>query len=396
MPNQITSTGLQTKTYSELLADFTASLQAIYGADINISQDTPDGQLINIFIQAILDNLDLLTQVYNNFDPDKAFGTTLDQRVAYNGIQRLAGTRTITNISVTVALGSLTGITLKGVDLNPDDPYTISDNAGNEFELITTQNITANGVYVYDFRAKNIGAVYTIPNTITNPVTIVLGVDAVNNPTTYTSLGINEETDAQLKVRRQISVSLSSQGYRSSLLAALLNINGITGAYVYENNSDSVDVDGTDGHTIWVIASGGTPVEIADAIYRKRNAGCGLRGAQTYAVTQPNGSEFIVRWDNVVTESLFIAFDASSLDGVTSVNTVEIQSQLPNLFVPNVYEQVNINDLATIVQQIDPNCLVTNAGFSLSLGGPYTAVLSPSAKNKQFSVTSGNINITVV
>ena len=62
-------------------------------------------------------------------------------------------------------------------------------------------------------------------------------------------------------------------------------------------------------------------------------------------------------------------------------------------FIPGVYEQVNINDLATAIQLIDNNCLVTNAGFSTSAGGTYSNTLLPSAKNKQFVLSSSNIII---
>src|ERR1700744_4144299 len=98
--NSLTAQGLTTSTQPQLLAYYTAQYQSIYGADINLASDTPDGQWMNIIIQTVLDLQDLLTQIYNSFDPDNAIGTQLDQRVAINGIQRLAGTYSITNITL--------------------------------------------------------------------------------------------------------------------------------------------------------------------------------------------------------------------------------------------------------------------------------------------------------
>ena len=393
MPNQITTTGLQTKTQAELVAEFTAAFQAIYGVDINLDQDTPDGQMMMIFIQAVLDNLDLLTQVYNSFDPDNAIGSVLDQRVSINGIQRQAGTYTTTDIT----LVNSQSINLYGLDQSIQPVFTISDNAGNQWELMNTQLGVAAGSHVYQFQASVPGEVLTIPNTITVPVTIVLGVTSVNNPTTYTTLGINEETDAQLKVRRQKSVSLASQGYLSSLIAALENINGVTSVFVYENTSSSTDGDSVPGHSIWIIVAGsGAAADIANAIYTKRNAGCGMKGDEEYTITQVDGSSFIVKWDNVVTENLYIEFDATSLNGITPIDAAAIKTALVAQYVPGVYETLNINQLATLVQEIDPNCLVTGAGFSTSGGGPFTATLTPSAKNKQFVLSTPNIAITVL
>lgn len=381
MPNQIDANGLQVATRAELVAQFTTDFQTIYGADIDLSSNSPDGQMMNIFIQAMLDLEDLLVQIYNMFDPDNAIGVILDQRVAINGIQRQAGTFTVQNITVVTSQA----LNIYGADQAVQPVFTVSDSAGNQYELITTQFIAAAGSYVCAFQAVNPGAVQSAINTITIPVTIVLGVSSVNNPTTYTSLGINEESDAVLKIRRQKSVSLASQGYLAGLLAALENISGVTSAFVYENVSDTPDGDGVPGHSIWVIVGGSAAAaDIAEAIYAKRNAGCGMFGSESYTITQVDGSPFIVTWDMVVSQNLFIAFTATSIDGVNPPNLAAIRAQLPTIFLPEVFQEQNINAVATAVQQIDDNCLVTNAGLSTAL--LQIATLSGVAASGQFKV----------
>lgn len=390
MPNQVTAAGLETKTNAELVTEFTTAMEAIYGVDINLDQDTPDGQMMNIFIQAVLDILDLITQVYNMFDPDQAIGIILDQRVAINGITRQAGTFTTTNVTVTVNQS----VNLFGLDQDEEPIFTVQDNAGNEFQLVTSQLGLAAGAHVLAFQAAVPGAVLTIPNTITIPVTIVLGVVSVNNPSAATGTGINEESDAALRVRRQQAVSIASQGYLEGLLATLREVSGVTGAFVYENTTDTIDADGVPGHSIWVIVQGSAlAADIAQAIYGKRNAGCGMFGAVTHNIVQIDGTTFTVKWDVVVSENLYIKFTASSLDGINPPNIAAIREGLVTSFVPGVNEQVNINDLATAVQEIDDNCLVTSAGFSLAALGPFTNTLSPSTKNRQFAVTEANIII---
>lgn len=390
MPNIIDADGLEVATHAEILAEYTAAFQTIYGADINLESDTPDGQLLNIFIQSVLDLEDLLVQINNMFDPDNAIGVILDQRVAINGIQRQAGTFTVTNITL-VTTGS---INLYGLDQVAQPVYTVADNAGNRWQLQETQLGVAAGTHVYAFQAETPGANLTVPNTITTPVTIVLGVVSVNNPTTYTTLGVNEESDAALKIRRQKSVSLASQGYLAALLAALENITGVSSAFVYENNTGTTDADDVPGHSIWVIVAGSAePADIAQAIYTKRNAGCGMFGDTSYVITQVDGSPFVVNWDDVETEPLFIKFTATSIDGVNPPDIAAIRAGLVTSFVPTVNEEVDINHLATAVQAIDPNCLVTSAGFSLTSGGSYTNTLSPTSKKNQFTVIAADIII---
>lgn len=361
MPNVLDANGLQTSTRQELVDYFTAQYQLIYGSDINLASNTPDGQMMNIFIQTVLDLQDLLVAIYNSFDPDNAVGVTLDQRCAQNGIQRQGGTYTITPITVV----NSQSVNLYGLDQDEQEVYTVADNAGNRWFLQETQLGLAAGTHSLSFRAEDPGAQLTIPNTITVPVTIVLGVTSVNNPTTYTTLGENEESDAALKIRRQQSVALSSQGYLQGLLAALENISGVTSAFVYENNTDATDSDGVPSHSIWVIIAGAPDnALVADAIYTKRNAGCGMYGETDYTITQIDGSPFIVSWDTVLNANLFIAFTVTSIDGVTQPDIAAIKAGIVASYTPDVYEEVNINGLATIVQQYDDNTLVTNAGFS--------------------------------
>jgi hypothetical protein len=390
MPNAITAAGLETQTETELVDFFTSAYEAIYGTDINLDSDTPDGQMMRIFVQVVVDLLDLVTQVYNGFDPDLAIGRVLDERVTYNGIQRQAGTYTTTDCTIVIDQA----LTLFGLDQDVEPVYTVADNAGNQWNLVTTVSPSIAGTYSYTFRSAVPGEVLTTPNTITVPVTVVLGVVSINNPSTYLTLGINEESDAVLRVRRQKSVSLASQGYLAGLLAALENINGVTSAFVYENDTSGT-VGGVPGHSIWVIiaGSGYSDASIAQAIYTKRNAGCGMFGSISYVVTQPDGSPFVVYWDIVTTVDLYIQFTATSLDGINPPNIAAIKSGLVTSFVPQVFEKVNINNLATDVQAIDPNTLVTLSGFSLTSGGSYTPTLQPASKNEQFVVVADNIII---
>jgi hypothetical protein len=439
MPNSLTATGLTTATEAELVAYFTSAFQSIYGSDINLESDTPDGQLLNIFVQSVLDLQDLVVQVYNSFDPDNAIGVVLDQRVAINGIERQGGTYTTTLVTIVTSQS----VNLYGLDQDIQDVFTVADNAGNEWQLITTQLGVSSGSHALLFRAANSGQVLTVPNTITIPITIILGVTSVNNPTTYSTLGVNEESDADLKIRRRRSVSLRSQGYFQGLLAALLNINGVTSAFIYENTTDGADLDGIPGHSIWVIVAGTVNTAlgvqwsstatyaygdiasdsgvnyisvqndnlnnlvsdtafwqvynpIAEAIYNYRNAGCGMfqsgeSSANSYIITQVDGTFFPVYWDSVIVQTVFIKFNASSLNGVNPPNISAIISYLTENFVPGVFEEININRLSTLVQQADPNTLVTNSGFCLTDGGVYTNTLSPSTKNRQFLITSDRI-----
>lgn len=442
MPNILDENGLQVATRAELLEYYTAQYQAIYGSDIDLDSDTPDGQWLNLIIQQVLDLQDLLVTIYNGFDPDNAIGVVLDQRVALNGIQRQAGTYTVTDIT----LVNSQSVNLYGLDQSENDVYTIADSAGTEWNLISSELGLAPGTHTLSFRAAVPGAQLTIPNTITIPVTIVVGVTSVNNPTTYTTLGVDEESDAELKIRRQASVAGPSQGYMAGLLAALLNINGIESARIYENNTSATSTGSVPpyvpadipSHSIWVVVDG-TPAPsiaaawsavieysygqlasdsginyisiqdgnlnnavsdtawwkvhspIAQTIYSKRNAGCGMKGDESYTIIQIDGTPFVVRWDVVTSEDLYIEVEVGSLNQINPPDITGIIEGIVENFVPGAYEEVNVTALGTVIQAADSNTYVSSAGFGLTELTATSLTLTPTTASQKFAVEAARV-----
>lgn len=308
MPDILDASGLQVKTLPEIVNDITTGLQGIFGPDINVDQNSPDGQVINILSQQGADQRELIVEVNAGFDPDRAEGVILDERVVINNIEREGGTYTITPVSLTVDRT----LALQGLDANFDDPnatgYTVQDDAGNQFILVDSETFVA-GTYSRNFRARNIGQVETTVGTIINAVTIILGVTAINNPSGALQVGENEETDAQLRIRRQRSVAIASTGYLNGLQGALLAISGVTDAKVYENFSDVVDGDGIPAHGTWAIVEGGANTDIGNTIYGRKSYGSNMKGAVIVNIITPTGAIFPAQFDRPTAENLYIQFD---------------------------------------------------------------------------------------
>lgn len=352
MADSFSSNGLTVATLNELVAQLESDFQTIYGTDININQNSPDGQLINIFAQGGSDIRSLLYQIYNSFDPDYATGRILDARCAINNVFRKSGTYTTVDITIVTDRS----VELEGVDDKEDDTgYTIQDNAGNQFVLMNTQTLVAGTNTGITFRAKEIGAVETTPNTITTPVTIVLGVLSVNNPSAGTT-GVEEETDAQLKIRRRQSVSIGSTGYLNGLEGSLQQLEGMIDAKVYENVTGTTDSDGIPGHSIWVVVDGGSAADIADTIFKKRSAGCGMKGSQSYTIVTPSGQNFVAYWDNKTSQNLYIKFNIQKTLATATFDTTAIANYVINNLSFGIGEGASTSDITTIAQQaVDAN-----------------------------------------
>lgn len=386
MPNSLDANGLQVVTQNEIVEELTTDFQDIYGEDINVDSNSPDGQIINIFAQMIEDLYELVSQVYSSFDPDQAIGNVLDQRCAINGVQRKAGTYTYVMIDV-VADRS---VTLEGLDTNAvEDAYTISDSEGNQFALANTTSINE-GTSSLRFRAVNIGNVEVLPNTITTPVTVVLGVTSVNNSSGATEQGINEETDAQLRERRKRSVSISNQGYTDGLKAALLNITDVTSVSVYNNRTNVTDSDGIPGHSIWVIVEGGSDAEIGLVMDNKVPGGVGMKGNTSVVVPQDDGSNEVYYFDRPTAERLYVQLTITPLNGQV-IDEQNIKESIAENMSFSPYETVDSSAIICYTKTIQDNIALT---CQVSTDGTtWETVATPSTKDKIFTISSDDITI---
>ncbi len=319
--------GLSLKDYNTLLAELQNALNSIYANDgdfINFNSETPDGQLTNIITQIGSDIRELAQEIYNSFDPDKCSGVVQDSRYALNYITRNGGTFTIQNIDVIVNQT----VTLQGLDGNYNDvnatSYTVSDNAGNLWYLIDTTTIQP-GTSSLPFRAKNMGLVQPTIGTITTQVTTVLGVTSVINSVAPTSLGTEQETDAQFRVRRSRSTERKGQNNIDSMLSQILDLEGVSDAVTWVNTGQETDMTGTLPGQVWIIVEGGANSDIAETIYANS---CGhlTRGAVNVKVPAISGQVFDVNFDRATPVPLYLKFDfqlfvkqdATNLSGISS------------------------------------------------------------------------------
>lgn len=364
MSDLLDATGLQTATAPELLEELQTAFKAIYGEDVLLDSSTPDGQWLNILVQKGVDVRGLLMQLYNSFNPDNTQGSLLDQRCAINNVFRKAGTFTTVTINVTTDRQ----LTLQGVDDNYNSPeatgFTVQDNEGNRFILVNTTTFSQ-GTTAALFRAENLGNVVVLPNTITTPVTIVLGVTSINNPSAANEVGADEETDGSLKVRRRQSVAISSFGYLNGLQAALLQLDGVTDAKVYENYTSSTDANGTPAHCIWVVMDGGSTADIANTIYSKKCPGTDMRGNITYTITTPAQTQFVAKWDNATVTPFYIKFNIKPVASSITFNQTAIKAYIEENLVFGIGDLAETASITEIAQKAIDS--VGGQGYALNV-----------------------------
>lgn len=385
MPNTIDANGLTLKTRAEIIAEILnggdgfPGLYSIYGSDINVDPNSPDGNLVNLIAQIAVDNEELLQQIYDSFDPDQATGINLDLRCAINGVVRQGATYTTVVVTVTVDRA----LTLTGLDDDPDNPFTVQDGSGNQFFLEASHTFSGAGAAPLNFRAADLGAIVVLANTIQRVVTVQLGVTGCINTATGTT-GTNEESDYALRIRRANSVALGSKGFLAGLYGAIGNVSGVTGVSILEN---------IPAHTIWCVVAGGDDDEVANAIYVKRNAGVGMIGSTIVEITQVDGTAFYVMFDRPTAQDLWISFDVEALTGF--VDDAYIRAQLLAQLTYAIGAKASASDIVARVMEIAPNASVSNAGVSLD-GSTYADTVEPTAFNYQFEIATARLVINGV
>lgn len=393
MTYEINDNGLTVPSLQEHIDDLTFQFKEIYGEELDFSQNTPDGQLINIQAQNQTDIDETIIDLYNNLDVNYAEGRALDNLVSNHLIKRQAGSYTLVPIDITTS----GAVQLEGLDENYEiiessNVFTVEDNVGNQFYLVTSVNIENAGTTTATFRAKDMGVIEVVLNTITNIITPVVGVTSVNNSTSPLQIGVDEETDLNLRNRYFKTYANGGFGSFDNILSALYNVVGVVEVKGENNNENTTSIYGTLPHTIWIIVLGGSDDDIANAIYSTIGAGCGMRGNITYNIVGMQGQTFEIKFDRPSYENLYIQFTIVKKDINYVYNPDYIKEQLINKLSFSLYNTIDINQISNILYTIDENLIYKNVSLSKD-GTTWQDIITNTNKNYIFELTANNITI---
>ena len=262
----INENGLLIDEFSTIYNRLADKFKLIYGQDINLEQNSPDGQLLGIITNEIYDLQTLILHIYNSFDPDLAQGVELNKLLKLIAQTRRASTKSIVDITI-VANANVT---------LPAD-YTIIDENKNEW-VINAETTLISGTNIISFNAVNFGAIEASANTINDVVTVFPEITSVNNPLPA-EIGRDEESDVLLRKRRNNLLSVNSKSCIAGIYSKLFLLDTVTDAVIYENVTDTYDVlKDLNAHTLWCIIDGGSIDEITKIIATDKTIGTDLKG----------------------------------------------------------------------------------------------------------------------
>jgi len=308
MKPQITDAGIEIQSFDEAFQELADGYREIYGQDISIDQEDPDGQRIGIEARANLDLQQLAVSVYNSLDPD--FDDGLMRTAKLSGIYLKPASLSQWDLTVTASRS----VTLKA-------GYTVKDDLDQEWRLTGDVDLTA-GVNAVTFVAKDLGRVEGGLNSVISPVTIVLGVTSITADVAAIE-GRDEETPSQLRQRRERSLQNPAYSVLGSMFAKLAGLDGVSDLAVYENDQSFEDpTTGLPPHSIWAIIEGGRVDDITETMVKQKTAGCytvgGILSTWVENIIRPNGELFRMQH--------FIRFDRPTYVDVYVKVTVEAKT----------------------------------------------------------------------
>lgn len=390
MALEFTGSGITVESFDDIYNRLADGLKSIYGADIDLSQNTPDGQRVGILAKEILDAQSFGAVLYSQLDVDFTFGSFQDVIAKIAGVFRSPAKKSQADIDI---------VTDRNLTLEAG--YTIQDDNGQNW-VTDSQNILSNGANVITVFAETFGDIQAVSNSIETPITIVLGVVSVTNPAPAI-VGVDQESDEELRIRRNKSLENPAYSTLGSILSKIAGLEGVTDVVGYENSTAVADPTLVlDPHSIWVIVEGGEVADIAEVFAKQKTGGTGMKGVitATYQETieRPSGSTFVLDrdylFDRPVEVPLYIRMDATRRNPAQAIDIDLIKTKIAERTY-EIAEDADASSLYGDAYQAGTNFILYNLEISDDNISFVDTSISSGFGNK-FTIDTANITITEI
>lgn len=350
----LTETGLVIPTVNEIRESINQSIRGVAGAKVNLTDSTLIGQMVGIFSERIHKLWELAEAVHSSMNPDAATGEALVALAALTGTLQQGAESSSVVLTLTgtpgtpVTQGSRARIP-EGEEFETEadttidaatawsasTAYAVSDRVTNNarvYECVTSgvsdaaggpttaeEDIADNtvvwrylgegtGAADVDSLSVNTGPIIAVSGSITEITTPVAGWTSVVNLLDATP-GQDQDTDAELRTRRELELSAAGVGIVDGIRAGLLDVEGVTAVRVFVNNTDTTDADGVPPHAVECLVQGGEDQDIWDVLVDLVGAGIQTHGTEEGTAEDDEGVSHTMKFSRPVEVPVYIAVD---------------------------------------------------------------------------------------
>lgn len=289
------NTGVTLPEETDILSGVLEDINSAFGGGLNVaSLETPQGQLATSIAACIADKNAEILSICNNIDPAYADGRWQDAIGRLYGIQRRAATPTTVSCIVRGIVGTII----------PASVFA-KDDSGNVYYSVGTIEIGSDGQGAGNFVCTIDGPIACPSGTLTKIYQAIPGWDSITNEEDGI-LGSLAETRFEFEQRRIDTLSVASTSSTQSILSSVLSTTDVVDAYVVDNPSNEIAIIGVSEkevlpHSVYVCVQGGSDTDVANAIWKKKSAGCGYTGSTEVTVYDDNYEtpkpSYIVKFD---------------------------------------------------------------------------------------------------
>ncbi|WP_096978904.1 baseplate J/gp47 family protein [Escherichia coli] len=326
----VTENGLSVPDIADVLAGRLTDMNAALGGGASQSLSSPQGQIAQSDTEIIAQVYDKLLCLFNQINPDFSTGRMQD------GIGRIYF---MERISARGTVVTATCIGKAGTRIPAGS--TASDEAGYIYQSVNDAVIPASGSVDIQFVNLTTGSIPCAAGALNQIYRAVPGWDAVRN-TSPGVVGIDVESRIAFETRRRQSVARNSRNQDGSMLAALLETDGVLDAYVWSNRTAETVNAGTTNfpvlpHSIYACVYGGSDEDVAEAIFRTYNPGANLNGNTTHTVVDsenysPPYPQYEMSWQRAIPTQVYFRVELDKSLNPPSDITLQVKNMILSVF----------------------------------------------------------------
>lgn len=366
----VSKSGIAIPDTSTLKTKVEQMMYTIFGADLDVTEETPMGRLIEAITMLMAQTLGVNAQNANQLNIYQSTGAYLDAIGSLFGVVRKGATRTRVKIKVTGTCDTVPAESL--IETENGDMFFVEDD-------IELQNGTGEGYAL----SSETGAVPCDFGTLTKIQSQVIGWESVTNMATSPVYGTSVETDAAFRERIIAARATGSASVEAIANAIYSCDDQVSSCFVLENGYNQPIVKRgvtLPAHTIYACVNGGNEDAIAQAIFRTKTTGAGY--------VQSAGTA--TKKTKTITDSL-----SGQTYSIIFFRPIELSVSFEVSVNRNSYGGMNIvSDLRKALQDYANECGI---GGSISKSGAvaYIAQKIPAVEVTDISMSIGGANYNV-
>ncbi len=160
-------------------------------------------------------------------------------------------------------------------------------------------------------QCTEIGPIEALAESLSVIETAVSGWNSVTNELDA-DLGSYEETDAELKIRRDETLQVAGAGTVDAIRSRLLNIPEVSAVIVFENRTNIEDLNGRPPHSYEVVVQGGDQQELFEEIWESKPAGIETVGNVSGQITDSQNFLQTVKFSRPTEVPIYLTVDLTT------------------------------------------------------------------------------------